>query len=765
MKILKHLRICIIAISLLIQSCTATPKSITTELDLPTLIPYRDGKLWGYCDKDKNIKIKPEYDKVSFFNELGLARVFKENPDEDEIFENPFLIGVIDKLGNKIIPIKNYKGFKIINYDGGNKDKYGPFDAVVYGNFQIILINKDYKNFKGDGYEFIYEFEPENLSFNPNIILLHEKYDVGTVYNRNGDAILHDSFTIVVKSGSPKSLVTAECYFEAQHKTQKYFQVFDKNGKLLNNKKFKEVTRLNDTLYIGRDAETNLKTLYHISGKILFSNFLDINKVLEKFTPEMGLISLVNRTDEALYSLKLKKFILHSTKYEYGKISNDVGSIVHKNIFYHNKMLLINYGKDKSEFGLFSNETGEMIVKGYPQMNVDFSFQLIMAKNNKTINLYDFESNLLNVFQNVDTVIPISQKHFLISRDNKVGVWSQQTKSYIIDIAFDNIDFSLPDAFLALGTDEKITVYDSLGNKIFPQQFTKHKVLIEDIGLRGCWPNFRNLNNKHIIDIKSFLVFSGNSKSMQYGFSREGNINNRRHYEIINFYNDDYDRILKELKKELITVVLEDGLGSRYRLMPDYSLKPLAKDADLVYRIMDVYFYGKSKYAATFFIDGNNKKHIAKMTKIEYSRNQPLMIIESGNSRQFYAFDPETNKRSSNTFEYLEIKYVNDTFYYYGISGNQKLMLSNKMEVIQKFPSSQEFVSKRNTYAIYSTNPNFLIDMFLVNNKGTKIFNNTCMISPTSYKQLVELVSCNNNYYNQEFLGYANINGTKYFKN
>lgn len=416
------LKLPFIAMILLMQSCTAFQKRNTNELDLPNLIPYRSGKLWGYCDKDKNIKIKCKYHDVTFFNEFGLAQVFIQNPDNEGRYKNPYLIGIIDTLGNEIIPPNIFQSFKQINYDGGNKDKYGAFDAVVYGDIQILIIEETFENLNGDCDQSLSEFEPKELNYNTNIILVHEDYETGTIYKRNGDVVLIDSFTIVLK-GTPKRLVNAEFYFEAKHKTQKYFQVFDVDGKLLNSKKFKEVNRINDSVYVGIDYTSGQYGLYHYSGEVLFENLKYITPYFERENKEMGLIALYTTNDAVLYSLKFKKRIIKPTNYS--KFSTNRSQVEFKDIVYHNNMLLINYGKDKSAFGLFSNETGEMIVKGYPQMNVDFSFQLIMAKNNKTAHLYDFESNLLNVFQDVDTVIPISQKHFLVSRDKKVGIWSQ----------------------------------------------------------------------------------------------------------------------------------------------------------------------------------------------------------------------------------------------------------------------------------------------------------------------------------------------------
>jgi len=59
---------------------------------LPSLIPYRVGEKWGYCDINKKIVIKPAYDEAGFFSE-GLARV-KLNDK----------YGYINEKGEVIIP-------------------------------------------------------------------------------------------------------------------------------------------------------------------------------------------------------------------------------------------------------------------------------------------------------------------------------------------------------------------------------------------------------------------------------------------------------------------------------------------------------------------------------------------------------------------------------------------------------------------------------------------------------------------------------------
>jgi WG containing repeat len=55
------------------------------------LIPYRDGKLWGYCDTMGKVMIKPAYDSVTFIR--GDGNIFKNGKQ-----------GVINSSGKMLIP-------------------------------------------------------------------------------------------------------------------------------------------------------------------------------------------------------------------------------------------------------------------------------------------------------------------------------------------------------------------------------------------------------------------------------------------------------------------------------------------------------------------------------------------------------------------------------------------------------------------------------------------------------------------------------------
>ncbi|MEI7583615.1 WG repeat-containing protein [Runella sp.] len=67
---------------------------VTTSPPTTQLVPYRQGRKWGYCDLNKKIIIACKYDQVALFHE-GLAAVTVNNK-----------MGYIDETGKLIIPYK-----------------------------------------------------------------------------------------------------------------------------------------------------------------------------------------------------------------------------------------------------------------------------------------------------------------------------------------------------------------------------------------------------------------------------------------------------------------------------------------------------------------------------------------------------------------------------------------------------------------------------------------------------------------------------------
>jgi hypothetical protein len=83
------------------------------------LIPFRDGNKWGFCDEDKKILIKPQFDSVNVFNEERAVVYLKG------------FCGYIDSKGKKILPIKYY----------GCSDFYDDYASIII-NYNSIFVNK-----------------------------------------------------------------------------------------------------------------------------------------------------------------------------------------------------------------------------------------------------------------------------------------------------------------------------------------------------------------------------------------------------------------------------------------------------------------------------------------------------------------------------------------------------------------------------------------------------------------------------------------------
>ncbi|HYG14598.1 MAG TPA: hypothetical protein VEC12_02525 [Bacteroidia bacterium] len=70
----------------------------TAYAQLPSLIPYRKGDLWGYCDSNKVVKIEPKFKYAGWFNELGQAEVHNLEPNGRG--DSSYIPRYIDKNGN-----------------------------------------------------------------------------------------------------------------------------------------------------------------------------------------------------------------------------------------------------------------------------------------------------------------------------------------------------------------------------------------------------------------------------------------------------------------------------------------------------------------------------------------------------------------------------------------------------------------------------------------------------------------------------------------
>lgn len=139
------------------------------------LVPFQKNGKWGFCDLNKKEIIKPKYYEVTKFNSNGLSIVMDENNKK----------GVIDTLGNSILPIKYSTIFfdPTKAYYGSSSTDYGyDYYYTDYGYSEAQqMISKWMKN-------------PDNTYyyFKNDVILVVNDQEI-IWFNKQGKEILKSS--------------------------------------------------------------------------------------------------------------------------------------------------------------------------------------------------------------------------------------------------------------------------------------------------------------------------------------------------------------------------------------------------------------------------------------------------------------------------------------------------------------------------------------------------------------------------------------------
>lgn len=160
---------------------------------LPNLIPYREGDRWGFCDSNKKVLIKPQWEKVQRFSN-GLAAVEYGNK-----------WGYIDTLGTSIIPLEYEYG---IDFQNG-------YALVVIDSNQLRVINKmnsTIVTIKGGG-----EF---GLDYSNETLLVYTLEESGKkwphwstrhyLYNTKGESLILIKCFIIYRTSSSKYYIISK---------------------------------------------------------------------------------------------------------------------------------------------------------------------------------------------------------------------------------------------------------------------------------------------------------------------------------------------------------------------------------------------------------------------------------------------------------------------------------------------------------------------------------------------------------------------------
>ncbi|MBK8820556.1 MAG: WG repeat-containing protein [Saprospiraceae bacterium] len=417
------------------------------------LVPYLDGRLYGFADLSGNVVIKPDFEEVKPFDSLGFADVVHYG-----------LHGKINRKGEWAVPpmANNYKLTQVKNYNGKETvDVPGVFWATVYNNDRMCLFdtkkkgpnnNVFYKHHRGLKYlnkdlsryftyeifeyglkkvvfkdsstnlmrtdgSFFYSTNQYNVDvINENLIVKAIDPSFFQFYDYKDNLVVKDTFTRMSVQGEGKYLLVNK----SQNDYFGSIYILDKNGKKVIDKAFYKVTYLFDDLFFVSDGNGN--RIINTKEKIIADNLGDeIQTACKKYfaTSVRDSLFLFDKTGRQLLALK-QGYLGFGYQYNYFIISSG------NNYFLYNDDLKLIFKKEGRIFYVtpLSENSDELIIS-----EEDSEYKTII-KTNGTI-----------VLQNEGEIIymPAHKAYFIRSKSRK-GVFSSG-KGWIYPLAYQRMAF------------------------------------------------------------------------------------------------------------------------------------------------------------------------------------------------------------------------------------------------------------------------------------------------------------------------------------
>ena len=244
------------------------------------LIPYYQAGNYGYCNFNKEIIIKPQYDGCGFFNE-GLAW-FKKGDKygylnlNGQIIVNPdFSVVSNFKYGTAIV----YKGedFYVVNTKGRKLNKKGYVHAIRVADSLIACDDGNTWQIINNKGKSIYEFEEEIIDFNwDNMDFIKVNDTASNITYLN----LHTGLKQIEKPKSKFSFLNSDSLklvtvtegnniFQATN-----VRIIDKNNKVVIPEKYGSIISGNNFEFIFCMDDDNNNSQIYISSKKKFSDII-----------------------------------------------------------------------------------------------------------------------------------------------------------------------------------------------------------------------------------------------------------------------------------------------------------------------------------------------------------------------------------------------------------------------------------------------------------------------------------------------------------
>lgn len=440
----------IILICLSVSSCSVGQNK-NPIFKLPELIPYQKNGLWGFCDKEKNIKIPCKYDHADLFDSFGLAQVYFADKNNYNMFGGfASNVGLINTKGELIVPFQSSENFSytVIPDDGKNDSIYGIYTCYKFKNTLIVigvygedLVNKQI--FKGSA---------GGKPYDP-------KYNC---YNRDGKKILNDSFYYTYHYQTENKVH----YIIGEHKSSKKQSLFSFNGKPLNQLTFDKCSPADSLHFVGVQMtdrnSINSSGIYTINGKAIIDGLYEFR----------GKIGDFFRVDNRYYNYKLKKFAgngFHNSHYHYQ--------------FFDDFAIVPDEISNELQFTILKQDLTTLFPGIYIKIEVDTAFKRIFLYQGKKINIGNFNGQILSKVNNGEEIKPLPCNLYKVMDNNYFGLWSAKTNNLIAPIKYKYIH-EMSNKRFVLEDSAKMILIDSQGD--FKQK---------DIYNRIDWSNnlgFRN---------------------------------------------------------------------------------------------------------------------------------------------------------------------------------------------------------------------------------------------------------------------------------
>lgn len=431
---------CVLLFFTINSFCQTKSREIT--LGLPDLIPYRKGDLWGYCDKDKNIKIECKYAYAELFDSFGFARVYSSFPETG----SQFRVGLIDENGVEVLPIsetelryeKEEFNYTVIPDHGIISPKFGIYDYIKYNGMLIILGMYPWDNL----YKNIYIQRELETAFSYPFVC----------FDKNGFRILKDSFSYYGHYENPSGDVK---YIIGVNKWTRQQSLFSMKGKKMNGLEFDQIFSVDSLTFLAvKKNKTNgiyYSGIYSIDGKTIIE----------------GTYGVMGKLRDRVH-FKYRPYEPNSSDYKYYKHKSFYQShfFPNRDSVLYKDFTIVSKRINKKKYKLLKNHDMTPLVLGnYSSIQVDERFEFIYLYNMDSIKCVNFKGEDIFEVTGVDSIYAITHSGFVVIKDGKKGLWSSVKKDYLVNLHnYINIYSTLTSNYILQESSSKYFICDSLGN-------------------------------------------------------------------------------------------------------------------------------------------------------------------------------------------------------------------------------------------------------------------------------------------------------------